>query len=496
MASIRPRSFAEYAQILWRRKWLILFIGATMLIATFLVIREIPNVYESRASVVVAARPEERHAVAARVAAISEGMISRSFLADLIQRHNLGSADGSVSDAAINRIRKNIAVDTKWRDDRPEKLAISYRHTDPVIAKTVATDLVSLFGKMNQDIENQTTGEAEAVQTEIAQIETRLDEISRERMAASERRSIMGRAFSVSTTARAQRAAAASSLATLTDKQYALEQQIAEQKAQIAEQEKIARSAASDARASSSYGVLLVRKAELEAQLKDYSAQYTDKNPKVAQTRNQLAEINRQIAQLSTGDGSGSIPANSAEARELRSLNRELARLKIELGVVQREIARKSQVAGGETGGASLPAPVVASTAASESTPEKQAELDRLRSRYEILLKRQDTLKSLQISPAGFGPGLFQVVDAPAVPQLPVAPNRSKLKLMAAALSLGVALLVVALLELPRLFVIRDDRDVEYYLDAPVLALIPEVTTASERTRSQKLLVARGLGVL
>ena len=114
--------------------------------------------------------------------------------------------------------------------------------------------------------------------------------------------------------------------------------------------------------------MLLVRKAELEAQLKDYSTQYTDKNPKVAQTRNQLAEINRQIAQLSTGDGSGSIPANSAEARELRSLNRELERLKIELGVVQREIARKSQVAGGATDGASLPAPVVASTGSSEST--------------------------------------------------------------------------------------------------------------------------------
>jgi uncharacterized protein involved in exopolysaccharide biosynthesis len=496
MASLRPRSIAEYAQILWRRKWLIFLIGATMLIATFLVIADIPDVYESRASVVVAGRQEDRQAIAARVAAITEGMVSRSFLADLAQRHGLGRNSGSVTDATINRVRKNIALETKWRDDRPEKFAIAYRNTNPATARAVAADLVSLFDKMNQQIENQNSQEAAAVRTEIAEVESRLDEISRERTAASAYRSATGRAFSVATAARAQREAANASLATLSDKQYALEQQIAEQKAQIAEQEKILKNAASDVRANSSYGVLLVRKAELEAQLKDYTAQYTDKNPKVTQARNQLAEINRQIAELSAGGGSGG-PANSAEARELRSLNRELARMRIELGVVLREIERKKLGAGSvAVGQVSAPGPVAAATGSAEAAPQTQAELDRLRSRYEYLLKRQDSLKSLQPTAAGLGPGLFQLVDAPAEPQLPVAPDRFRLKLFAVGLSLVVALLIVALLELPHLFRIRDDRDVEYYLDAPVLALIPEVTTPSERTRSQRLLVARGLGVL
>lgn len=497
MASLRPRSIAEYAQILWRRKWLIFLIGATMLVSTFLVIADIPNVYESRASIVVAGRQEDRYAIAARVAAITEGMVSRSFLDDIVQRHGLGRDDGAVSDAAINRVRKNISLDTKWRDDRPERIAIVYRNTNPATARAVTADLVSLFDKMNQDIEKQTSQEAAAVQTEVAEIETRLNEIGRQRVSATQSRSAAGRAFSVATVTRARREAANASLATLADKQYALEQQIAEQKSQIAEQENILKSAASDVKANSSYGVLLVRKAELEAQLKDYSAQYTDKNPKVVQTRNQLAEINRQIAELSAGAGTGGVSANSAEARELRSLNRELARLRIELGVVQREIERKKLGSGSVAEDAtSAPTAFVGSAGSGEADPQTQAEQQRLRNRYEVLLKKQDSLKSLQIAAAGFGPGLFQLVDAPAEPQLPVAPNRFKLKMFALALSILVALLIVALIELPRLFRIRDDRDVEYYLDAPVLALIPEVTTPSERTRSQRLLVARGLGVL
>jgi hypothetical protein len=35
---------------------------------------------------------------------------------------------------------------------------------------------------------------------------------------------------------------------------------------------------------------------------------------------------------------------------------------------------------------------------------------------------------------------------------------------------------------------------VEYYLDVPVLALIPEINTSSERNRARRLLIARGIG--
>ncbi|HEY7913569.1 MAG TPA: Wzz/FepE/Etk N-terminal domain-containing protein [Blastocatellia bacterium] len=494
MASFRPRSFTEYLQIIWRRKLLIFLVTILMLISTFFVIRGLPNVYESRAAIVVTGHKESQQAVAARVAAIHQGMLSHSFLRDVVERHNLspGAGVGAISDASVARLRKDITVETKWRDDRPETILIAYRNSNPVAAQAVATDLVSLFGKMNEDIEKQTAEEATALNAEIAQIETRLNEIGQQRTAAAIRRMVIGRSASEANVSRSRREATASSMATLSDKQFAIEQQIAEQKRQIAEQEKLVQSARNDGRANSSYGVLLVRKAELEAQINDYSSQYTEKNPKLVQTRNQLAEINRQLAQLASGDQTGA-PTASAEARELRSLQRELARLNIELGIVQRDIQR--QGAGAAVVRPSSAAVPVAGgyVASSAADPQTETEVDRLRNRYELLLRKQDSL-ALQPVAAGLGSGLFQVIDKPILPQTPIAPNRSKLKMIAVLMALLAGFIAAALVEIPRLFSIRNDRDVEYYLDVPVLALIPEINTSSERNRARRLLIARGIG--
>ena len=49
--------------------------------------------------------------------------------------------------------------------------------------------------------------------------------------------------------------------------------------------------------------------------------------------------------------------------------------------------------------------------------------------------------------------------------------------------------------EFLRLLMINDDRDVEYYLGAPVLALIPETLTTFERGRRRRLWLLRWLGL-
>jgi hypothetical protein len=56
-------------------------------------------------------------------------------------------------------------------------------------------------------------------------------------------------------------------------------------------------------------------------------------------------------------------------------------------------------------------------------------------------------------------------------------------------------LLVAASREFLRLLMINDDRDVEYYLGVPVLALIPETLTPFERGRRRRLLLLRWLGL-
>src|SRR5262249_4589648 len=75
------------------------------------------------------------------------------------------------------------------------------------------------------------------------------------------------------------------------------------------------------------------------------------------------------------------------------------------------------------------------------------------------------------------------------------APNRNLLRLLGLGIALGLGLLVAAAREFLRLLMINDDRDVEDYLGAPVLALIPETLTPFERGRRRRLLLLRCLGL-
>lgn len=494
MGSFRPRTISEYLLILWRRKLLFTLVVLAMLIATYAAISRIPNVYQSSASVVVAGKQEDRNAIASRVTTITEKLNSRSFLQPLIEHHNLypNEMGRGAIEAAVGRMRKDIKIDAKYRGDNPEMLTITFRHTDPAVAKEVATDLVSKFSNMNEAIEQELADQNSQITSELGELEGRLSQLGQRSaitVARNRTASMMRGDFNAT---RAQRAAAESSIETLNDKQFALQRQIAEQQSQIAEQEKLVKSAPRDVRSGSSYGVLLVRKAELEAQLKDYTAQYTDKNPKVTQTQNQIAEINRQIAQLSSGGEQDGAAPDSSEARELRGLRRELSNKQTELAIVQREIDRKKQVLTTTPSVSAAPAPAVSDTPIANISTETDTQ--RLRDRYTSLLRKRDGLEQTRMAAAGLDPGIFQIIDMPTEPQSPSGPDRFRLQLIGLALALALGFVVAAIAEAPRLFEVRNDRDVEYYLGAPVIALIPESFTPFERGRTRTLMLVRSIG--
>jgi uncharacterized protein involved in exopolysaccharide biosynthesis len=429
-------------------------------------------------------------ATAARVVTITEKVYSRDFLEPLILRHNLypKEVERGAIEAAVGRMRKDIKVDTKYRGDFPESLTIAYRNPDPEAAQAVAADLVAAFGTMNQAIAGRYDDEATKITDELNQLEARLGQLGQQRTVAAARSRAAAQSRGSFDMSRAERQAAESSVEALTDKQYALQQQVAETKRQIAEQEKLVKAAPRDVKSGSSYGILLVRKAELEAQLKDYQSQYTDKHPKVVQTQTQIAELNRQIAALKAGEQSDAFP-DSAEARELRTLQRDLANKQTELAIVERELARKQQkLAATPSVPASAPA-VAASAPITDIASETSAA--KLGDRYSYLLRRQDDLRQLRGAAAGLDPGIFQIVERPVVAQSPSGPDRTKLLLIGLVMALSLGLLATVASQAPRLFEVRDDRDIDYYLGAPVIALIPESLTPAERGRQRTMTLAR-----
>ncbi|HEU0175689.1 MAG TPA: hypothetical protein VFV58_15615 [Blastocatellia bacterium] len=504
MESLRPRGVIEYLEILWRKKLQIFMVAASVLIATLLIIRRIPNLYESHSLIVISGQAnDEQSPPGARFAALTQQMISRGNLAKIANRYDLYShVPGLASDpdATIEHLRKEIKLDIKMRTyypEAPESLAISYRYSDPTTARRVMGDLVSMFEQANDAMREQASRELEQFNAKIAEVETQLHALAPQRELAILRSGSVGSPDMASSAARAQRLTIANSIDSLDDKKFTLERQIEEQKRQITDQEKQVSSAAlvNGISASGAYGVLLARKAEVEGQIKDLATFATAKNPKMIQAQTQLAGINREIGRLESS--SGTTPAAAAvslspEARELRAMQRELQRLQIELDVTRRDMSRKTlnlrALPNAETTTA------FKETIQTDGLIRSKAEYERLLGRYTWLKDKQDSLQKISGGGVSNTP-MFQVIDSPDVSRNPVAPRRNLLILLGLGIALGLGLLVTAALEFSRLLMINNDRDVEYYLGAPVLALIPETLTPFERGRRRRLSLLRWLGL-
>src|SRR5262245_29586423 len=502
MAILRPRGLFEYLGILWRTKLLILLVAASVSIATFLIIRRIPNVYESHALIVISnqGNGNNDHSLSSpSLSALMERMTSQGNLAEIARHYDLYHQTPGVAPnpgAAVERLRKAIKIEIKMRNyypDGPESLTIGYRYTDSVIAQRVVADLISIFDQTNAAIRRQAATEIERFHAQVAEIETQLQGLAPQRDQALLRSASINNPPAA---VRAQRLAAADSIGSLGDKEFMLVRQLDEQKRQIAEQEKLVSSVAPASRlaSNSAYGVLLARRAEVEGQIKDLARSATDKNPKMIQARSQLAAINQEIARLEAASGTnpGAAGASAApEALELRAMRRELQRLETELEVTQRDLSRKTQ------GLKDLPKEQPGAgtdTVGSIRLNEAKAEYDRLMGRYNWLMDKQDTLRKLS-GDDGRNGETFQVIDAPIAQQAPVGPNRLLLKLVGAGIALALGLLIVSAREIPRLFLIHNDRDVEYYLGTPVLAMIPETLTPVQRGRRRVLWGLRWLGL-
>jgi uncharacterized protein involved in exopolysaccharide biosynthesis len=497
MESLRPRRLTEFIEILWRRKKLLILMAATMMIATFIAIRQVPNIYESRALIVVHLRSDESGAAQiAKFSSLQQELTSRATVATLVRKHNL-YPKAKDTEEAMGALQKAINVETRMRGyypETPESVSISYRYTEPVKARDVIADLVRIFEQANEQMKLEAGTEARRLSDQITEVEERLRQLGPQRDLDLLRLEYLNRMRSESNLARNQRQVIESSLEALRTKEYELERRVADQRKLIAEQEKAvkAASAAPGATASAAYGQLLIRKTEIEADIKNYSDQYTDKHPKMKEWRNQLAEINRQISRFESGAEAGnSASAVSSEARELRQMQRELTNLERDLDVVRHDLENKSQTLGKLAPGHASPNTEVAPATNSAS----RTEYDRLLSRYNWLKDKQDSVLKIS-SPAGASGLMFQVIDAPNLPQFPAAPNRMILQLLALGLALCFGLAIAFAVEIPRMFMINDDRDIEYYLGAPVLAIIPETLTPIERSRQRKLRVTRALLIL
>jgi capsular polysaccharide biosynthesis protein len=99
----------------------------------------------------------------------------------------------------------------------------------------------------------------------------------------------------------------------------------------------------------------------------------------------------------------------------------------------------------------------------------------------EILKKKNDAETVVGVETNAQGETI-RVQDPANIPQSPVAPKRFLLTLLGAGIGLALGLFLAAFFEIPRLFKIQNIEDAKHYTGLPVLASVPPLLSAGEKT--------------
>ncbi len=134
-----------------------------------------------------------------------------------------------------------------------------------------------------------------------------------------------------------------------------------------------------------------------------------------------------------------------------------------------------------------------------DAVPAREAEMvslvrdyETLKNRYTTLLNNSEQAKVASNMERRQVSEQFRITEPPRIPEQPYSPDRQRLTMLGAALGLGLAVLLVGILEY-RDTSFRTDQDLIQALALPVVAVIPTMLTSVERhgRRRRRLMLAR-----
>lgn len=491
---IRPRKLIDYLDIVWRRKNIILMVMLVTLTSSFIVIKRIPKIYESTATVIISKidLPEELTGAPSYESVLGQ-MKSRKNFSDLITRYSLYPRNVKL-DNGVKQLERDITMVQEvpsYSHDKPTSLKISFRYSEPEVCRKLLGNLISYFDDANKTVSRMAVVESNRITNEIGQIQERLKIVAPRTDLAMIQTGISNQLNTISQISASERQAMTTQIQELRNKEYRLTSQIAEFKRLINDQESIVKAQESSVEFNNpAAAALVVKKTELNALLIQYRGQYTEKNPKVVNTQTQLDQINRELDIMRNAPKSGAI-AFSAVSVDLRRMKQELRNAETDLEVTKLDISSKDQRLVGMPMPASMRFEMDPQTLASLS-PENKSEYERLIADLNTLSAKRDIMFRLGDIGRSGNP-MFKIVEMPVKPDAPVGPNRLYLMTLALGLSLLIVLTIVVFLEIPKLVLLSNERDIAYFLGTPVLAFIPKSVAPWERKRNRCLSWGRRL---
>jgi polysaccharide chain length determinant protein (PEP-CTERM system associated) len=488
-----------------RRKWLaiVTFIAPMAVGASFITF--LPNIYRSTATVLVDrqqvpeafVRSTVTSAVETRLQSISQEVLSRSRLEDLINRFGLygDSRKNATLEDVIGRMRSDIKLELKSAELRGLREAtvaftIGYQGADPRVVAAVTNTLASFYIEENMKArERQASGTAEFLKIQLAETKKRLDE--QEQQVSGFKRRYLGEL--------PQQMDA--NLATL-ERLHGLLRQNADSQTRGAERRQALSSQLAEAESllSSPYAATAVppalgaplappelqgaaRLAQKKEELAKLRTQFSEKYPDVVQLAAEVAALERELASARANEpkpGASSTPPRPSPPAPVTPyvlrLKEALSEVQTELKVLKTEDGRLREAI------ATYQARVDNVPRREQEFKELSRDYDSTRELYGSLLKRYEEAQLAESMEQRQKGEQFRVLD-PAVPSLqPASPNRLRLFIMTLVASLGLAVGVVLLAEhVDSSF--HGIDELRAFSNIPVLVSIPRIVTQTDLRR-------------
>jgi polysaccharide chain length determinant protein (PEP-CTERM system associated) len=478
---------ADYLAMLRRRWVLILVLAGVGVPLAYGYSRFLPNRYKSTTLVLVQqpsvpseiVRPVDTTDIGQRLASMQQQILSRTRLEPIIRQFGLypGEINRVSMEDLVARLQKSIEViplkpmdETRARDLPGFSVAVTM--DSPRASQQVCTAVTSMFIEENLRVRQQHSEDTtQFIVQQLADAKAKLDEQD-SKLAAFQTR-YMGILPDEEKTnlnllmgLTSQLDAATQALARAQqDKTFAesmLTQQIG------------AWEAAQSGRSPETMDQQL---AALQVQLASLQSRYTDDYPDVIKTKNDIATLKKKVAEneeqkkLAVPDKT---PKSTIEPQQVAQLRAQIHNYDQVIAEKTREQDKiKDQIRVYQERVQSSPA---VEQQFKELTRDHQTALDFYN---ELLKKRDQSAMATDLEHHQEGEQ-FRVLDPANLPDKPSFPNRPLFALGGLAGGLGLGLAIAFALEMKDTSM-RSERDVEFTLRLPVLAMVPTIEPLSEK---------------
>ncbi len=512
MSEFRQRTPAEYAKIIWKRKWLIILPAIAIATAVAWVVYRLPDVYESSTLIVV--KPSTLPTLASttedsltrQLTSIAQVVTSRSSLEPLVVKYELYQAErlrGEPMEAIIDSMRGaiNVEVNTS-RNDITNGFNITFRGRVPKTTQAVTAELASKYiDEQTKNTINSTTSAKQFFDQQVRQAKDELDAVDKQRLdfmqqnvgnLPSQTGSLVGQLGGL----RNQQQAYIAEVGRYQDRRSALAGQLSLIKKSTEQVKEEVIENTTDPKTTLAWAQLSSRKADLEAQLQRMLTELRPKHPDVLAKQAELDSVQKSLDEMVSDwkqrikdrqeklKDRPDLHVNSLEA-ELRLIDGEIKRQQQTLSAVEEQIAQVMERIN------HVPRAEVDLGALDREYQTKKAAYDSLLGQQQRIDLGADAANQQQ------GEGI-QVVDSANLPSRPVAPKRMTLFALGLGLGVGFGLLLAGIFEVPKLLTIQNREDAAHYTGLPVLVSVPELLTPQEARaipRRRRLLLAGGIAV-